>query len=380
VAAGEGMASMRTLGTGLDRAVQAHALGRDQYLVTKKYSPNAERPQRFFCQFEDMYGKEFRSMVSTSHHSEFQAGDILTILDPRISNNGWMSFHWAQVEVEHIPFPAEPVELDIAYVGQPKRVANVFYYLTKVGEQWVTIPYDVARSYFAPEPARVQQEANAELSGDFYQIIGVSRTASKDDIKREYYVQALKYHPDLNPERVALATECMAKINEAYSVLTDDDERAAYDRMLQPASSRRPISFDEPMAFVAESVKRWPGSGAGVLKALVEKRPSGWIVVEILAFRRHRMVRTEKLGRAHFCEPEGAYPWAAYVLDPIGAQRYVVERDMITDEQWQRAQNHGLYVRFCYVQRAKWDRDRGAPTFKWEFERLEVPREQEVEL
>ena len=55
---------------------------------------------------------------------------------------------------------------------------------------------------------------------DPYVILGVSRNATKKEIKKAYYTMAMKWHPDKNPDKVEQATEMMKKINAAYSILT----------------------------------------------------------------------------------------------------------------------------------------------------------------
>ena len=72
--------------------------------------------------------------------------------------------------------------------------------------------------------------SNTKVSkADFYEVLGVSREVSDQELKSAYRKQALKYHPDRNPGDHAVE-EKFKEASEAYQVLSDADKRAAYDR------------------------------------------------------------------------------------------------------------------------------------------------------
>ena len=64
---------------------------------------------------------------------------------------------------------------------------------------------------------------------DYYALLGVEKNASKDDLKKAFRSQAMKYHPDRNPGDKE-AEKKFKELGEAYDVLKDDQKRAAYDR------------------------------------------------------------------------------------------------------------------------------------------------------
>ena len=67
-----------------------------------------------------------------------------------------------------------------------------------------------------------------KMGKDYYKILGISRTANEDDIKKAYRKLALKYHPDKN--KAAGAEERFKEVAEAYEVLSDKRKRDIFDQ------------------------------------------------------------------------------------------------------------------------------------------------------
>jgi DnaJ-class molecular chaperone len=68
------------------------------------------------------------------------------------------------------------------------------------------------------------------MAKDYYQILGISRNATAEQIKKAYRKLAMKYHPDRNPGNEKWANEKFKEVNEAFSVLGDPEKKRQYDQ------------------------------------------------------------------------------------------------------------------------------------------------------
>jgi len=97
---------------------------------------------------------------------------------------------------------------------------------------------------------------------DYYEVLGVSKTASKEEIKDTYRKLALQYHPDRN--KAPDAEEKFKEISEAYAVLSDDDKRTQYDQLGHAGFDQRYTREDIFRGADFESIFRDLGGGMGV--------------------------------------------------------------------------------------------------------------------
>ena len=75
-----------------------------------------------------------------------------------------------------------------------------------------------------------QDKVCAEIlkSKDYYDILGLSKSATAEEIKKAYRKKSLKVHPDKNPSEKA--QEAFKKLSQAYVTLSEEDKRSMYDR------------------------------------------------------------------------------------------------------------------------------------------------------
>lgn len=105
---------------------------------------------------------------------------------------------------------------------------------------------------------------------DYYKIMGLSRNATQDEVKRAYRKLARKYHPDVSKEKGAEAK--FKELGEAYEVLKDPEKRAAYDKLGSNWKAgeefKPPPHWDEGFEFKGGG---FPGGGAGVFSDFFEQ-------------------------------------------------------------------------------------------------------------
>ena len=159
---------------------------------------------------------------------------------------------------------------------------------------------------------------------DYYEVLGVSRSATADEIKKAYRKLAVQHHPDKNPGDHT-AEEKFKELGEAYDVLMDSDKRAAYDRMGHAAFAQGTAGprggaggFHDPFDIFREV---FGAGGGGVFEQFfggagqgeVRQRGSDLrydlqIRLEEAAFGCEKEIEIEKLDACGKCKGSGAEP------------------------------------------------------------------------
>jgi molecular chaperone DnaJ len=106
---------------------------------------------------------------------------------------------------------------------------------------------------------------------DYYEILGVGKSASKDEIKKAYRNLALKYHPDrVSPDKKREAEDKFKEISEAYAVLSDDQKRSQYDQFGHAGIDSRYSSEDIFRGADFSSIFEDLGFGGGIFEDIFE--------------------------------------------------------------------------------------------------------------
>ena len=164
---------------------------------------------------------------------------------------------------------------------------------------------------------------------DYYEVLGVERNVSEEEVKRAYRKLAVKFHPDKNPEDPH-AEDKFKEIGEAYDVLMDPDKRAAYDRLGHAAFTQGAArgGFHDPFDIFRE-VFGQGGFGGGIFEtffggdAQAEDRQHGsdlrydmQIKLEEAAFGVEKEIEIQKLDTCDKCQGSGAEPGSRTINCP----------------------------------------------------------------
>src|SRR5437660_7513506 len=164
---------------------------------------------------------------------------------------------------------------------------------------------------------------------DYYEVLGVQRNVSEEEVKRAYRKLAVKFHPDKNPDDPH-AEEKFKEIGEAYDVLMDPDKRAAYDRFGHAAFAQGTAArggFHDPFDIFREV---FGGAGGGIFETFFggvgtrgEDRQRGsdlrydmQITLEEAAFGTEKEIEVRKLDACDQCQGSGAEPGSRSINCP----------------------------------------------------------------
>src|SRR6266478_3183507 len=168
---------------------------------------------------------------------------------------------------------------------------------------------------------------------DYYEVLGVGRSTSEEEIKRAYRKLAVKFHPDKNPDD-PYAEEKFKELGEAYDVLMDADKRAAYDRFGHAAFEQGGGfrgGFHDPFDIFREVFSGGGGISGGIFETFFggvagpgEDRQRGadlrydmQITLEEAAFGAEKEIEVRKLDICDKCGGTGAESGSRSINCPV---------------------------------------------------------------
>jgi molecular chaperone DnaJ len=168
---------------------------------------------------------------------------------------------------------------------------------------------------------------------DYYEVLGVERSATSEEVKRSYRKLAVQFHPDKNPDDPQ-AEEKFKELGEAYDVLMDGDKRAAYDRFGHAAFSQGASfrgGFHDPFDIFREVF----GGGGGIFESFFgggatstedsqrgsDLRYDMQISLEEAAFGAEKEIEVRKLDTCGKCTGSGAEPGSRTISCPTCSGR-----------------------------------------------------------
>src|SRR5262245_17640444 len=156
------------------------------------------------------------------------------------------------------------------------------------------------------------------MKRDYYQVLGVSRGATEEEVKKAYRQLALKWHPDKNPDNRHEAEERFKELSEAYQVLSDGERRSMYDRFGHAAFEQGGpgAGFDFTAGFediIGDLFGDFFGTGRGRGGRTRARRGQDLryeleITFEEAAFGCEKTITIPQLAPCHTCEGRGAKP------------------------------------------------------------------------
>jgi molecular chaperone DnaJ len=151
---------------------------------------------------------------------------------------------------------------------------------------------------------------------DYYEVLGVSRNASDDEVKKAFRRLAKQYHPDANKEQGAEAR--FIEINEAYEVLSDQQKRAAYDRYghAAAAGSMGGAGFADFSSFSTDIFEMFFSGAAGTQRRSGPQRGADLryeltITFEEAVFGCQKEIELPRWESCSTCKGSGAQPGTA---------------------------------------------------------------------